>query len=413
MTQPSRVPLREVRQLAASVAAAEDQALLRLVRLLDSLPERGEADRVLEPARPRLQALRPERPLRFPRLLFLPLDGAIVPPTAWRRGGHTVPRSAIAPIAAAVEAALGRLAADIAAQAADADTGDAARIVALGGRLWPAAAEALPAAPPPGWAEAGLTRDDLAALRDLMRPVLAAGPAIQAAVHAAAQGPPWDLARAALVGPAAAGPLPLAAAIATLLRRATAPGGVLMVASEFGSAARAIGSRMVDTALEHLPDVAGAELDDAADAAARFFASTADLARSGMLDPERQRRLSALQHAMDETCRRRVTQAGAEQVVGVLATLADSAQVTDEAIMAVEQDARAIRALAQVGRSVGDPAVYDRALRGMAAEIGAVRTAPPGAVGPDGLTAIDLARVVEILAGPDAAEAMLRQAARG
>ncbi len=113
MTTGGGAGLGAVRSLAASAAGAEDGRLMRLVRLLDAVPERGEADRVLEAARPRLGVLRPARPLRFARLLFAPLDGAIAPVARQRRGGHELPRSALGPLAGAVAAALGPAAAAV------------------------------------------------------------------------------------------------------------------------------------------------------------------------------------------------------------------------------------------------------------------------------------------------------------
>lgn len=403
-------PLRDLRALAATVACAEDAALLRLVGMLDALPARGEADRVLDPIRPRLRTLRPLRPLRFARLLFLPLDGAIVPPARWRRGTHEIPRSAIAPVATAVEAALGPLAAAIRQEAAGASTDDGALIAALGARLWPDAAAALPEAPPPGWDGTGLTHQDFVAIQGLIQPLLAAGPALHAALRAAPGGPPAALLRTALAGPAGAGPLPLAAALATLLRRAAAPGGVLLAATEFGPVGRAVAGRMVDVALDRLPDLGSARLAEVAGMAARLFQGAADLTQCGLLDPERGRRLVGLQHAAEEACRRRIAEAAGERVTGKLTRLRGAAVVEEETIAAIEADARSIRALAQVGRGAGDPAAYDRLLRSIAEEVARLATGPRH---PEGLSVVDLARVVEILDGPDAAEALLARAGTG
>lgn len=413
MSGAAASPARAVRTLAASAAGAEDTALLRLVRLLDSLPERGEADRVLEPARARLQRLKPQRPLRLARLLFLPLDGAIVPAPRWRRGGHEVPRSAIAPIAAAVEAALGMAAAAIRREAEGHGTDEATLAATLGARLWPAAAEALPEAPPPDWTANGLAVEDYAPVRAVIQPVLAAGVPIFAALRAAAQGPPAPLVQQALAGPAAAGPLPLAAALTTLLRDAASPGGVLRVAGEFGAGSRRVSTLLADAVIERSLDVATGSLQDAAEVAARYFTGTADLAASGLLDAERARRLKMQRHAAEEACRQRILESGTTQVVGALAALRRAAgPVTEDTIAGIEHDARAIRALAQAIRGAGDPAGHDRTLRGMAENIGVIATHSAEG-GPDGLTPVDLARVVEILAGPDAAEAMLRRSGPG
>ncbi len=414
---PGEAPLREVRQLAASAANAEDAALLRLVRLLDDLPERGEADRVLEPVRERLQVLRPQRPLRFSRLLFLPLDGAIVAPTRWRRGGHEVPRTALQPLAQAVEAALGPTAAAIRREGEGHDMDDSGVVGALGGRLWPLAAEALPEAPPPGWETSGLGAEDYAAIRDVTMPVLAAGPAIHAAVRALAMEPSRAatgaslaaVLRGALAGPAAAGPRPLAAAVATLLRRAEAPGAVLQAAAEFGEQGRSLARGMADAAMAMLPDPSRAGLGAAAAAARRGFRAIEDLAASGLLDAERTRRLTAQRHAMDQTCRRLVAEAGTTRVAGALAALRQGGPTTDAVVAAIERDARAIRALAQAARGAGDPTAYDRTLRQIAMAVGELGK---GALPAGGPTSVDLARVVEILDGPHAAMALLAEAGR-
>ncbi|HWT10098.1 MAG TPA: hypothetical protein VN329_13105, partial [Roseomonas sp.] len=97
----------EQRRLTHAVAAASDQALAGIVALFDRMPDRREADRLLDAARPRLRRLRPPRPITLPRLLFLPVDGVIAEPRAWRRQDGGIPRSALLPIAEAVRAALG------------------------------------------------------------------------------------------------------------------------------------------------------------------------------------------------------------------------------------------------------------------------------------------------------------------
>src|SRR4051794_1677345 len=218
--------MRELRQLGQAAAMADDASLTRLVAMLDRLPDRGEADRVLDPVRPRLRALGLPRPLGLPRLLFLPLDGAILPAAGWARGAAAVPRNALGALARAVQAALGAEGAAIAASCAPLTTADIAAIGGLGGRLWPAAATALPEAPPPGWERTGLAPGDYGTIAALCRPVWQAGPAIWAALAAAAEGPPAELARAALRAVAPAGNRPAARAPATPLPGARAPGPV-------------------------------------------------------------------------------------------------------------------------------------------------------------------------------------------
>ena len=85
--KPVFAPQPELRRLRRDLSMAADEQIARVVAMLDRLPDRGEADQVLDPLRPRLRTLKPPRPLTLARLLFMPLEGALVAPTAWRRGG--------------------------------------------------------------------------------------------------------------------------------------------------------------------------------------------------------------------------------------------------------------------------------------------------------------------------------------
>jgi len=71
----------------------------------------------------------------------------------------------------------------------------------------------------------------------------------------------------------------------------------------------------------------------------------------------------------------------------------------------MEEGARRLRALEGAGRKLGGAPAYDRALRDLTASLG---TLGAQARHPDGLRPVDLARSVEILAGPEAAAALLR-----
>ena len=107
MTHPPSIDLtvlsrEQLRALQTSLGQAKDPQLGRLVAMLDAMPERGALDNLIEPLRPRLLHLRPERPLRFARLLFLPLDPIIVPANVWQRDRPTIPRTAVTPMAAAL-----------------------------------------------------------------------------------------------------------------------------------------------------------------------------------------------------------------------------------------------------------------------------------------------------------------------
>ena len=62
-----------IREVTRGLAAARDAQILQAVAMVDAMPERGAADEIVAPLRSRLARLRPPRPLRFARLLFLPL----------------------------------------------------------------------------------------------------------------------------------------------------------------------------------------------------------------------------------------------------------------------------------------------------------------------------------------------------
>jgi hypothetical protein len=149
------MPLPEA-DMRAALATAPDAKLGRIVGMLDSLNDRRAVDALLEAARPRLRSIRPARPLRFTRLLCLPVEPVLVSPADWHARGDRIPRNALAPIGEAVRAVLGDIAEDIEAEALGHAMANEALVAKLGARLWPrAAAAALPRLPP-GWIEAGL-----------------------------------------------------------------------------------------------------------------------------------------------------------------------------------------------------------------------------------------------------------------
>jgi hypothetical protein len=53
--------------IQTSLAHAADAQIARVVAMVDAMPERGSADALIAPLRPRLAALRPTRPLSFTR----------------------------------------------------------------------------------------------------------------------------------------------------------------------------------------------------------------------------------------------------------------------------------------------------------------------------------------------------------
>src|SRR6185437_13356228 len=89
----------QTREMQRNLIAARDEQITRVVAVVDALADRSAADALIAPLRPRLQQLRPPRPIRLARLLFLPLDPLIVPAPRWRPGDPLVPRTALTPLA--------------------------------------------------------------------------------------------------------------------------------------------------------------------------------------------------------------------------------------------------------------------------------------------------------------------------
>lgn len=92
--------------LASELCCASDEAVIRVTQVIDQLAERGDADRILDAVRPRLNMLRPQRPVGFARALFGPLQPLIVSTAEWRAAEATIPRGVIMPVADLVRSEL-------------------------------------------------------------------------------------------------------------------------------------------------------------------------------------------------------------------------------------------------------------------------------------------------------------------
>lgn len=389
----------EARRLAHALAAASDQALTRAVAVFDRLAERREADQVLDAARPRLRRLRPPRPITLPRLLFLPLDGVIEDAKGWKRSAGSLPRSALPPIATMLREAIAPEAAEIEAAIADATFSDLAAVGRAGGRLWQAAAEAAPRLEPPtAWGETGLRTMDFRNAITLCSGVWRHAAPLWAALAEAREGPPETLVRAAMEDAAAEEAIIREAMLATLLMKAARPGTVA------NAAARALPGPAIEAALERWmeeskPDFAVGDAQGAARLAEDFVRAIEDLETSGALrHPERRQRLQALRSEVSEACRETYAATIARSVIEPLK--AQGTRLSDAAASAMEEAARSLRRLDLAGRSLGGGIAYDSVLRRVIDAFAELHTAAEA-------NPADLARLTEILAGPEAAMKLL------
>lgn len=406
----------DLRGLRHALSDADDRKIRRVVALLDQAPVPADVQTILDPLRPRLAMLRPPRPLRFGRLLFTPLDPLIVHASDWRPGDPSVPRGVLVPVAQTVLAALGEEAAWIEERIAGRDTGDEAIAACAGNWLWPRAAAILSAAPDPvGWDATGMP---LAVYVPLAR-------GIAAVLHRTSR--LQDLAREAAIGAldVDAGALPgilaglsadspegFGMVVALLLTRLPHATMQLqrVIDSRRGSAESAILRQALDKAVDGtLTNMESATGFDAAvrDAPLRSVGQEVQrivtLLRDIDSEPDTARhrhRLKAIRTGLDQACRARFGAGLRERIATPLATATEP--MTSVAQTGMETGARELRSLQTAACKVGGPAAYD-ALLDKATEI--VRVAAEAGV----LTPVRQSRLVEILAGPEAAEALFRR----
>ncbi len=383
----------------ASLGLARDAQVARIVAMVDAMPDRGAADALIAPLRQRLAQMRPARSFGFVRLLFTPLDPVIVPAARWRPGDAGVPRPVLAPLGVAVRAALPACAAQIDTATLSMDPDDRGAIGAIGAGLWPQAAAVLgQATVPPAWASAsGLSDADFAPLAAALAAVLAEAPAVE--LLATARRLPQDAAiRAVMARAEKLGAQAAATMTAVLLARLPTPGQVLTLAGN------ADGNRPAERAVDHTLSrlqatvAAGAaedgDITEAALDAARVAAMLDGMQHEG--SPERRRQLDHIRRRADGLCVARFVRAAAVTMARAAALAGTGGG--DAAVTELEAAARGLRRLETAGRRLGSADRYETMLNDIALSVKA----------PDsGFGLADRVRLVEILAGPDEALALL------
>ena len=183
---PDNAPLAraEAAAMRARLAGADDAKIAKILAVVDATADARVNQTLLDPLRARLAALKLGRPLRFTRMVFLPLDPLIVAAPNWKPGEPTVPRTALDAMAACVRQGLGDEAAAIDRRIVGLNT-DAVRVIAaIGMTLWPRAAEILDnAAVPPEWEATGLRRSAWAGLARPVATVLRHAPRLRALIR--------------------------------------------------------------------------------------------------------------------------------------------------------------------------------------------------------------------------------------
>jgi hypothetical protein len=392
------------RAIQASLAGAGDSQVAQIVALVDAMPQRGAADGLVAPLRPRLARLRPPRPIGFARLLFTPLDPLVVAAADWRRGTSCIPRTALTPIAQALRAILATEAAQI-----DSEGRRGAmtpkRLAELGNKLWPRAAAALESMPlPSGWLEAtGLPDSDYRPLASAITAVLGVGGEIQT-LTLQSEPPTEDAMRNILGRTAPRGEAALSCVVAILLTRLSGYGRIVALATEAsGSNPSAAVDQAVQQTVDLLQDVldaditSGATMAQAMHDAARVLTLLEELKASAVTRPDRARRLERLRRTADLLCFSRFEAALQNELMGRLMTL--PVEPADPLIEALEATARGLLQLAAKGRALGGGDHYDVLLRGCFVPLQRPIK---------GLNLAERVRIVEILLGPTKALSLIR-----
>ncbi|WP_428536132.1 hypothetical protein [Rhodopila sp.] len=442
----------EMGALRADLLHADDAKIRQIVALLEASAEPGVRKAVLEPLRRRLSSLKPPRMLRFTRLLFMPLDGLIVPAPEWKPGHATIPRSVLEAMSRTVQAALGEQASAIETMIIGHHTDEAEIVSRTGLATWGRAAEILGRAPAPiGWAETGLPPGLYAPLARAIATVLRSASAlrdlerdVEIGVLQPDEQTIRDIVASLSSEPAPGGGMLSSAPGGGMISNAPA-GGMISNAPAGGMISNAPAGTMVfklllrrlphvvprlrqliilsgtpadramlQTAMDEGTDALLADMEDRSElteglrdgvfsAVGTEVQRIATLLRDIDQDPgagHHRARLSGIRKKLDEVCRGRFVEGITNGLVGPLAVA--RAAIDGAGQRQMESFARDLRTIETAGRKLGNPAAYD-ALLGKASE------AVQAAVRQGSIGTMAAVRLVEILAGPEMADEFYRK----
>jgi hypothetical protein len=417
-SKPAVQTQRRTDDVHPDLLEADDHKIRRVLAVVDNVSDPAVNKALLDPLRSRLATLRPVRPLRFARLLFMPIDPLTVPARSWRVSSPTVPRPALAPIARMVRDGLGQLTPAIDKIIAGRKANATDAVDQAGDMLWPRAAEILAtSAAPEDWSDTDLPLAAYAGLAASIAAVLRRAQALRSLARDEEPGvrepgvrAPDDWAVEAILANIANEPEAGCAMIAhlILLRSPHAVQILARIAGAGRTSDEKVGLRLavnrgVEAVMLHMERDAGfvhainhGGLDEVAGETRRVTvllrAIEADQGFTGHWP-----RLKAIRQKLDDMCRTRLARGLNEGLVAPLA--AASGPMTGQAQTELETAARDIRKLDMAARKLSGSAGYDRLLQQAADNVRI-------AAGAGTLTPMRQYRLIEILAGPDAAEAL-------
>ena len=406
-------PMQAAGSMRTALHGAADDKIMRIVSVLDDVADPSANQAILDPLRGRLAMLRPARPLRFSRLLFMPLDPIIVPPRNWRPGHASIPRTILAALSHGMRAAPDLGVAALERRIAGCSTEDMQSITLAGETLWPGAAAFLATAPvPPHWSETGLPAALYPSFAHAISTVLRRAPQLRQLQRDGEVGvlEPDEAVIGSLLGDLG-GVSPDACTMIMRLILARAPLATTplrrLIARNAEPEERALLQKALIRATGHM-------LDDMEHGSA-FLRGIATGTAAGLVDHVRLvvaqlaalpvdegSRLRTIRNRLDQACRARFSDELEQGLLGPVGTA--SAPVEAAAQGRLEACTRDLRAIETVARQVGGAAAYDALLQ-QAAD--AVALAARAGL----LTPMRQVRLVELLQGPEAALALYRAAA--
>jgi len=399
---------RTNRAIANQLEVASDEALTKIVAVVDGLGNPEMRMRILGPSLNRLKRLRPPRLVSLMRLLFLPLSGALVDTAKWQQAEERIPRSAIKPLMDTLDPALEPKAEFFNQQLRGKSFDDIELVGQVGSALWNIAAEAGPRLrASPFWKNSGLSPEDVNTIVPLALGLWRRGGEVWRGMHeAAGQGRP-DVLRAALMASAEEGRAVFSAALAALLQRAPRPSVFAALLQDMPDQISDVfeNSLMecVGNSLEELPEIdfaTGAQLAD--DMGALINGLEDWHMTSRRLDA---RELFAHRRSLDQYCMTTYREVVSVHVIQALLEVHGDQTTTLGDIEAMAQIARSLE---ETGKRFGAPQGYDAVQEEFHSQMEkAQRDQAPIAA-----FAGEIARIREILLGRDAADRFLLRTRR-
>ena len=382
--------------LAANLSGTSDENVLRIIAMIDRLPDRTKLDDLLTDIRPRLARLRPPRPVTMTRLLFLPLSGALVNRAAWRQDPATIPRAALKPIFALLRDLPGGHLTEADEATRHAVFSDLAVVEHYGRLIWEAAARLCEKITPGSrWADAGFTPEDFRMMMRLAAGVWRHAGSLWEVLRQGTAPVSTDLLRSALAGPANEGPDVFRAAFRTLLLASENAAAFSSLASGMPPGISEIVIQSLEEWIETaLPKLAEQDLIEATNRAEEIGKTLEALALTPLFQiPRRRQQLSAFFWRLEEHCREMLLEIIDEEILPALEPSPEA--YSDDHFLLLEIHARAARRLEILGRHFGNDPAYEETHQRLVRAFSAAEKIKAQL----GITAMDLARLGEILLG--------------